>query len=185
MYNPINMKIEDEERLYEKDLREKNKKKRYEVKYDVETYMRKNGLAEQDREKQMTLNKFAQNQDQAQREQIERGFDIITNGNFEKSKTQLKKQAGVWSKALNTVNSGFMSEQDVKRVEDELNEKQRAQERDFHSTQLEELKRRAGDTQIEGMKIQNRSKRVGKEPLQELAYKPTDSKRSQIRTGGF
>ena len=110
MYNPINMKIEDEERLYEKDLREKNKKKRYEVKYDVETYMRKNGLAEQDREKQMTLNKFAQNQDQAQREQIERGFDIITNGNFEKSKTQLKKQAGVWSKALNTVNSGFMSE---------------------------------------------------------------------------
>ena len=28
MYNPVNMKIEDERRLYEKDLREKNKKAR-------------------------------------------------------------------------------------------------------------------------------------------------------------
>jgi hypothetical protein len=26
MYNPINMKIEDEKRLYERDLREKNKR---------------------------------------------------------------------------------------------------------------------------------------------------------------
>ena len=36
MYNPVSMKIEDEQRLYERDLREKNKKKRFEVKYDVE-----------------------------------------------------------------------------------------------------------------------------------------------------
>jgi hypothetical protein len=36
MYNPVNMKIEDEKRLYERDLREKNKKARYEVRYDVE-----------------------------------------------------------------------------------------------------------------------------------------------------
>lgn len=36
MYNPINMKIEDKERLYERDLREKNKRKRYEIRYDVE-----------------------------------------------------------------------------------------------------------------------------------------------------
>ena len=36
MYNPINMKIEDEQRLYERDLREKNKKARYEVRYDFE-----------------------------------------------------------------------------------------------------------------------------------------------------
>ena len=26
MYNPVNMKIEDKERLYERDLREKNKR---------------------------------------------------------------------------------------------------------------------------------------------------------------
>jgi len=31
MYNPVNMKIEDENRLYERDLREKNKKARFEV----------------------------------------------------------------------------------------------------------------------------------------------------------
>ena len=36
LYNPVNMKIEDEKRLYERDLREKNKKKRYEVRFDME-----------------------------------------------------------------------------------------------------------------------------------------------------
>lgn len=46
MYNPVSMKIEDEKRLYEKDLREKNKKARYEVRYDVEALARKEGLAE-------------------------------------------------------------------------------------------------------------------------------------------
>jgi hypothetical protein len=41
MYNPVNMKIEDEKRLYEKDLREKNKIARFEVKYDFEQNVRK------------------------------------------------------------------------------------------------------------------------------------------------
>ncbi len=36
LYNPVNMKIEDDKRLYERDLREKNKKKRYEVRFDME-----------------------------------------------------------------------------------------------------------------------------------------------------
>ena len=49
MYNPVNMKIEDEKRLFERDLREKNKKARFEVRYDVEQQTRKEGLAEQDR----------------------------------------------------------------------------------------------------------------------------------------
>lgn len=31
MYNPVNMKVEDQQRLDEKDIRDKNKKKRYEV----------------------------------------------------------------------------------------------------------------------------------------------------------
>ena len=46
MYNPVNMKIEDEKRLFERDLREKNKKARYEVRYDFEQQTRKEGLAE-------------------------------------------------------------------------------------------------------------------------------------------
>lgn len=36
MYNPINMYVEDEDRLLQKDLRDKNKKRRYEVRYDFE-----------------------------------------------------------------------------------------------------------------------------------------------------
>lgn len=31
MYNPINMKVEDQQRLIDKDIRDKNKKKRYEA----------------------------------------------------------------------------------------------------------------------------------------------------------
>lgn len=46
MYNPINMKIEDEKRLLEKDQREKNKKARYDVRYEVEDLNRKGALAE-------------------------------------------------------------------------------------------------------------------------------------------
>lgn len=46
MYNPINMKIEDNDRLYERDLREKNKKKRFEIRYDVEALTRKAGMSE-------------------------------------------------------------------------------------------------------------------------------------------
>jgi hypothetical protein len=39
------MKIEDNERLYQRDLREKNKRKRYELRYDVEAMTRKEGMA--------------------------------------------------------------------------------------------------------------------------------------------
>ena len=53
------MNIEDEERLNEKDVREKNKKKRYEVRYDAEQMTRKEMLAEQDRLDNMKLNKVS------------------------------------------------------------------------------------------------------------------------------
>ena len=46
MYNPINMHIEDPNRLYDRDLREKNKRKRFEVRYDVEKMTRKEGFSE-------------------------------------------------------------------------------------------------------------------------------------------
>lgn len=53
------MKIEDEQRLYERDLREKNKRKRFEVRYDVEAKIRKDGFADQEREDVMKLNKVS------------------------------------------------------------------------------------------------------------------------------
>ena len=45
MYNPVNMQITDPERLKERDLREKNKKKRYELKFVAEEVHRQNCLA--------------------------------------------------------------------------------------------------------------------------------------------
>ena len=80
MYNPINMHIEDEDRLNEKDVREKNKKKRYEVRYDAEQMTRQEMLAEQDRLDNMKLNKVSYKRVE---EQIGRGFDILTNGAVE------------------------------------------------------------------------------------------------------
>lgn len=70
------MKIEDEDRLYQRDLREKNKRQRFEVRYDVEADTRKTGLAEDDRIKQKKLNKVSH---QRFAEEQERGFDILTN----------------------------------------------------------------------------------------------------------
>lgn len=76
MYNPINMVIEDEQRLYERDLREKNKRKRFEVKYDVETMTRKEMMADQARDQNMKMNKISH---MRFKEENERGFHILTN----------------------------------------------------------------------------------------------------------
>jgi hypothetical protein len=45
------MRIEDEDRLYQRDLREKNKRQRFELRYDVEAQTRKVGMAEDERMK--------------------------------------------------------------------------------------------------------------------------------------
>ena len=41
MYNPINMNIEDEQRLKDRDQREKNKKMRYEMRKIIEDKTKK------------------------------------------------------------------------------------------------------------------------------------------------
>ena len=101
MYNPVNMKIEDEDRLNEKDVREKNKKKRYEVRDDAETITRKEMLAEQDRLDQMKLNKVSYKRVE---EELGRGFDILTNNAHEEkdskmgATTFMKKQTSAWDR---------------------------------------------------------------------------------------
>ena len=77
MYNPINMVVEDEQRLVEKDLRDKNKKKRYEVRMQVEAHTRAEGLAEQDRLDQMSLRKISHKHTE---EIVARNYNILTNG---------------------------------------------------------------------------------------------------------
>ena len=135
LYNPVNMHIEDHDRLYQKDLREKNKRKRFEVRYDVEADTRKEGMAQFEREQQMKLNKVSM---ERYKEQLQRGFDILTNDPLEaegslgapadapesapvakttvyeyyRTMQEQKKQPGVWSRAMNTVNRDFMTEEE-------------------------------------------------------------------------
>ena len=88
MYNPVNMKIEDEGRLLEKDVRDKNKKKRYEVRYDVEETVRKETLADFDRAEAMALKRISHKHTE---EQVARGFDILTNGQLPPALTPIQR----------------------------------------------------------------------------------------------
>ena len=88
MYNPINMKIEDEGRLFDRDLREKNKKARYEVRYDFEASTRKGCLGEQDRQADMSINKIS---GMRFREEVERGHHILSNEPLDGRAIQYKK----------------------------------------------------------------------------------------------
>jgi len=75
MYNPVNMQVDDADRLHKLDLRNKNKKIRYEVKYDFEKNTRNEFLAEQDRIEQMKMQKCS---GLRFKEETERGFDILS-----------------------------------------------------------------------------------------------------------
>lgn len=80
MYNPVNMQIEDAKRLHEKDLREKNKKARFEVKYDFEQNTRKECIANLEHKMQLKANKIS---GLRYREMTQRGFDILSNSKLE------------------------------------------------------------------------------------------------------
>mmetsp|Transcript_35585 Transcript_35585/g.54401 ORF Transcript_35585/g.54401 Transcript_35585/m.54401 type:complete len:114 (+) Transcript_35585:806-1147(+) len=109
MYNPVNMKIEDEQRLYERDLREKNKKARYEVRYDVEAITRKEGLAEQDRQDALRINKVS---GLRFKEETTRGYDILNNNKLEGTATTIKMEqvtksgpVAAWNKVLHNAHT--------------------------------------------------------------------------------
>ena len=70
------MHIEDHDRLYQRDLREKNKRQRFEVRYDVEAMTRKEGMCEVERNKLQKLNRVSH---QRYKDELDRGFDILTN----------------------------------------------------------------------------------------------------------
>ena len=77
MYNPINMAIEDENRLKDKDAREKAKKERYQARYTAEETTRNECLAENERQDKMKLAKVSYNR---VAEEVSRGYDIMTGG---------------------------------------------------------------------------------------------------------
>lgn len=111
MYNPINMVVEDEKRLQEKDLREKNKKARYQVRYVAEDTTRKEQLAEQERNDKMSLSKVSR---QRVAEELNRGFDILTNNELRGGLAQIeateymKSAPKVWDQICSkTQDKGF------------------------------------------------------------------------------
>ncbi len=68
------------------------------------------------------------------KEELERGFDIITNDNMESAGVQLgikivkeKAPRGVWTRALAGTNRDFMTESSRKMVECEEEEKKKAE----------------------------------------------------------
>lgn len=116
MYNPVNMKIEDEDRLLEKDARDKSKKQRYGVRYDVEDVVRRECLADFERAQDMALRKISHKRDE---EQVNRGFNILTNGELptalaimkDEKQTYAKKPPVNWKKM-----TGEASESTMKKV---------------------------------------------------------------------
>lgn len=99
MYNPINMAIEDEKRLKEKDQREKAKKARYDARYIAEDVVKKETLAEDKRLDEMSLKKVSHMRVQ---EELSRGFDILTNGELRgglakiEATTYMQKAPKIW-----------------------------------------------------------------------------------------
>ena len=87
MYNPINNVAEDEQRLNDKDTREKNKKARYGIRYVADAATREETLAEQDRLDKMSLNKVSRKRVQ---EEEGRGFDIIANEKLQGGLAQME-----------------------------------------------------------------------------------------------
>ena len=77
MYNPVNMQIEDEKRLLEKDLRDKNKKRRFEVRYVADDLTKEEGEAEKLRLEHMALKRKSFKHTE---QEVQRGFNILTNG---------------------------------------------------------------------------------------------------------
>ena len=135
LYNPVNGVIEDEERLWERDLREKNKRKRYEIRYDMEKQARKHGLGENERQDKIALNKVNV---QRFRDTTDRGFDILSNKQFNNpvdkgSKTifqpLVQPPPSTWTKIKNSSNafdnfhpqsSSRRSESNLERLDEEV-----------------------------------------------------------------
>lgn len=166
MYNPINMHIEDPDRLYDRDLREKNKRKRFEVRYDVEKMTRKEGFSEQERADMMKLNKVSHSRFKVEQQ---RGFDILTNDPLQgpqASKTaynpRVTQPRGVWTRAMQTTNSEFLNEEERNRImlEQEEKMKKTQTQNDFYQSQTEQLRKMQTYDPLAQTNIERRSQRV-------------------------
>lgn len=144
-------------------------------------------MAQVERDRERRENKIRMERYQ---EQINRGFDILTNEALENednapgagdsetqsqepSKTKIyeyyrilqekKRQPGVWSKAMNTVNRDFMSEEEKLAVERDEEDRKKALT-NFSKTniinRMKETNASLGEQELSGMQVDRRSKRV-------------------------
>ena len=88
LYNPVNKKVLDQERLEAHDLKMKNKKKRYEKKNQIEEYFLKKDIYQTEINEKRKNNKKCY---EYYREEDNRGYDILNfDKNFHKYKSTLK-----------------------------------------------------------------------------------------------
>ena len=169
MYNPVNMKIEDANRLYEKDLREKNKKARYEVKYDVDAMVRREALAEQDREAQVKLNKIS---GMRYREEMQRGFNIVNFNKLDGKANQYMMEqvsksnpVNTWTKAMQNANTNDDILQEIERIKEEEYHKtlkERGINEDFKKIEMDKFKGEGERALLKKFLYERRSKRLRK-----------------------
>ena len=115
----------------------------------------------------MSLNKVSHSRF---KEELERGFDILTNDPLkgpEASRTvylpKSNQPRGVWTRALQTVNSEFMTPEEKAIVQAEEERKFKESQQDFYETQTEKLKQRQTYDPLASTNFARRSQRVMKE----------------------
>eukprot|EP00826_Nyctotherus_ovalis_P010737 TRINITY_DN12815_c0_g1_i5.p1 TRINITY_DN12815_c0_g1~~TRINITY_DN12815_c0_g1_i5.p1 ORF type:complete len:247 (+),score=96.52 TRINITY_DN12815_c0_g1_i5:639-1379(+) len=80
MYNPVDMRVDDAERLQEKERRERQKKQRYELRHGIEENLRVKSIEEYEKSELQKRNRM---HPRKYMEFTERGFDIFTNKKFD------------------------------------------------------------------------------------------------------
>lgn len=101
LYNPVNTKILDEERLKQYDLKIKNQKKRYERKNEIEDFILNKGISISERDEKRRMNRKCY---EYYKVTDNRGYDIVNfnkNYNTYKSTLILKDNISDWDKLKN------------------------------------------------------------------------------------
>ena len=80
LYQPIGMKVVDKKRLEEIDQKEKNSKKRYEHRYDIEKDYRVKDIINQELKKSQSINRISHSRFV---DTIKRGYNIMNHAPFE------------------------------------------------------------------------------------------------------
>lgn len=182
-------------RLYERDLKEKNKRKRFELRYDMERAVHKRALGEEERSAKISINKINV---QRFNDTTERGFDILTNKQYNipndlGSKTiynpYVKPPPSTWTKIKNTSStideyvSNFTNSGSG--VQFAKNEEIISEPKAIEDIDSQDINDRLGDTiedDFARKEIERRSKRLnkGSKTLSNFNSKPSTIKDSQV-----